>query len=64
MINYKDRTWCGSDCINTDCPRNMTPDEYDRAKVWWGSVPVPIAFADLSKDCPDYIAPTTPPALD
>ena len=66
MICYKDRAWCGSDCINRECPRNMTPEEYDRAKEWWSHDPenVPIAYMDFSVDCPDYIAPTTPPALD
>lgn len=57
MISYKDKAFCGSDCINTDCHRNMSPEEYERAQTWWGSVPVPIAWADFSVECADYLGP-------
>jgi len=54
MLCYKDMTFCSSDCINTDCYRNFTPD--DRNKVI--ALDLPVAWADYSKDCPDYTPPT------
>lgn len=57
MICYKDRTFCNSDCINTSCFRNFTDTERRGTRMWWSHDPdnVPIAMADFSKDCGDYI---------
>ena len=56
-MNYKDRTFCDSDCINTHCFRNFSDDERRGARMWWGHDPdnAPIAMADFSKDCEAYI---------
>lgn len=54
MICYKDKTFCASDCVNTECHRNWTQEKQDAAIAWWGSDKPPVAFSDLSKTCPDY----------
>lgn len=55
-ICYKDRTFCDSDCKNTDCFRNFTDDERRGARMWWHHDPdnAPIAFADFSETCEEY----------
>ena len=59
MICYKDRRWCIQKCANVVCERNMTPEEYERAVVWWTSFnyngEVPIDQSDL-KDTPGCVA--------
>lgn len=55
MISYKDQTWCASDCANTACFRNFTPDERARAIRWWGGEDFPMAQADFRATCDDYL---------
>lgn len=54
MICFRDRTFCNSDCRNTECPRHFGPDDKASAERWWGSDEAPVAWADFSKDCEDY----------
>jgi len=56
-MNYKDRTFCDSDCINTHCFRNFSDDERRAARMWWSHDPdnAPIAFTDFSKECEAYV---------
>ena len=55
MMCYKDMTFCRSDCTNTKCFRNFTDTIREDAIKWWGSEDAPIAFADFSSSCDDYI---------
>lgn len=55
MLCYKGMTFCKSDCTNTKCERNLTPDVVTSAEWWWGGVSPPIAIADFSGKCPEYI---------
>ena len=50
MLCYRDRTFCHSDCINTECRRYLPPTDEIRAK----ELELPIAWSDFSTDCPDY----------
>ena len=54
MICYKDITFCQSDCVNTECSRNLTADVEARARSWWGGEGAPIAVSDFSDDCEHY----------
>lgn len=54
MISYKDRSFCSSDCINTQCPRNYT-DEMEIHNTT--TVNLPVAFSDFSKGCDEYMSP-------
>jgi hypothetical protein len=60
MICFLDRSFCSSDCINSECKRCFTDDLRERAKTWWGDAPgeVSVAFADFKSGCPSYMAPT------
>lgn len=55
MICYRDMSFCMSDCNNTECPRNFTPEVQEAADKWWGKEGAPIAFMDFSKMCSSYI---------
>ena len=58
MLCFLDRTFCKSDCVNSDCFRFLSGDIKDRAKAWSesiGSDHTLIALSDFSGDCPDYI---------
>lgn len=57
MICYRDMTFCSSDCKNTSCSRNLTPDVTARARQWWGGDDTPIAVSDFSDDCEHYQPP-------
>ena len=64
MICYKDKTFCNSDCVNTDCYRNFTDEERANSIKWWEGFGEdlqdqgpPIAMADFSKDCDGYKKP-------
>jgi len=54
LMGYKDKTWCMSDCTNTDCFRNFTDKDREQAIKWWGNDTFPIAMRDYSKECEDY----------
>ena len=62
MICYRDRTWCGSDCVNAECSRNISTEVMATAKVWWQGFnskdPVPFATMDLRKGCDEYQPPS------
>lgn len=59
MMCYLDQTFCSSDCINTECFRNFSPEKREGAKRWWKDMPgsAPIAFSDFSKGCEEYVRP-------
>lgn len=56
MICYKDKTFCGSDCVNVGCHRYFSEEERENARKWWKHDPdnAPVAFSDFSKNCPGY----------
>ena len=58
MICFRDKTFCGSDCTNTDCGRYFGAAEEEAARRWWGGDGAPVAYANFSATCPDYSAPT------
>ena len=49
MITFRDKTFCYSDCVNTKCLRHKSyiPEDAD----------LPVSWADLSLECPDYKPP-------
>ncbi len=51
---YRDRTYCGADCANTQCDRKLTIEVHQAAEQWWGSPEAPIAVSDYSLTCPAY----------
>lgn len=55
MIGYKDMTFCSQECGNIDCHRNITEEVTRGGEAWWGGPDFPIAVADFSQGCPDYI---------
>lgn len=57
MITYMDRTYCRSDCTNTQCPRYASADVRAGAK----DTGLPIAWCDFSGECPAYVGPVEPP---
>lgn len=62
MIGYRDMTFCVGPCATTDCPRQFTPEDQERADRWWGGPGAPVAFADFRGNCPRYIAKAPPHA--
>lgn len=56
MICYRDKTFCGSDCVNRECGRNFTPEDAILAREWGGE-DAPVAYANFSAQCAEYIAP-------
>jgi hypothetical protein len=60
MICFKDKTFCASDCVNSDCWRYFGAKGEGEARRWWSKRPnetPPVAFADFSRDCPEYKKP-------
>jgi hypothetical protein len=57
MLCFRDMTFCGSDCANTECRRHFGEEEKDAAHIWWGSDGAPVAFSDFSDTCPGYRKP-------
>ena len=55
MICYRDMTFCEAKCGNLSCNSNFTDKVREEARKWWGGDDVPVAFADLSIGCRDYI---------
>lgn len=53
MICYRDMTFCDSDCSNLICPRFLSEEVKEGAKV----MELPIALSDFSLDCEDYRDP-------
>ena len=54
---YKDKTFCDSDCVNTQCHRNFSPQVSAEANTWaesFGLDYAPIALSDFSNDCGGY----------
>jgi hypothetical protein len=51
MICYRDQCYCASDCINRECFRYLS----DEVKARANEVGLPIATADFSQDCKDYL---------
>lgn len=60
MICYRDMTFCSSNCINTRCFRNFSPEQKEEAARWWKGLPgaAPIAMSDFSKGCEEYVHPS------
>ena len=57
---YKDKTFCKSDCVNTQCHRNFSPEVSAAADAWaesFGFDYAPIAMSDFSSDCDEYQKP-------
>lgn len=50
MICYKDRTYCKSDCVVTECYRYLSKEESIRAS----SLGLPLALSDFSVVCSAY----------
>jgi hypothetical protein len=50
---YKDKTFCSSDCVVSDCWRFLSDEDREGARKWWPHDPdnAPIALSDFSKDC-------------
>lgn len=57
MLCYRDMTFCSAKCATLDCRRNFTAKESAKARVWWGGMDAPVAFADFKTGCPDYREP-------
>lgn len=59
MICYKDMTFCSSDCTSTDCYRYFGVTHMQAARQWWSHDPdnAPIAWADFSGNCDEYMEP-------
>jgi len=55
MICYRDKTFCNSDCINTDCSRKLTTQVINDAEAWWGGANAPIAITNFATTCESYI---------
>lgn len=51
MICYRDQCYCTSDCINQTCVRYLS----DEVKARANEVGLPIATADFSQDCKNYL---------
>lgn len=51
MLCFKDMSFCQSDCINQTCVRHLSDEVKERAN----GVGLPIATADFSRDCKDYL---------
>lgn len=59
MMSYKDRTFCDSDCVNKSCYRYLGEYQREGARQWWSHDPdnAPIAWADFSGHCEEYMEP-------
>lgn len=59
---YKDRTFCKSDCVNTECSRRLSDEVLEGARKWWGHDPdnAPIALSDFHSGCEGYTKPEVP----
>lgn len=58
IMAYKDMTFCYSDCVNTKCYRNFSPEHRANAIKWWGDDTFPLAMsASYRVDCDEYKQP-------
>lgn len=62
MMCYRDRTYCGSDCINNKCDRFISQEVEDSSLAWTKTFKPDateglLAISDLSVDCEYYIKP-------
>lgn len=55
MICYRDMTFCFAPCATVECPRKLTEQVSCDAVLWWGKPGAPIAVANLSEGCPDFV---------
>lgn len=53
MLCYKDKTFCDSDCTNTECFRYYDSGVAEDAKNFG----LPVALSDYTKVCPYYLKP-------
>jgi len=53
MLCYRDQAWCHTDCVNTECFRNLTPEH--RAKAI--ELDLPVCYANFWFGCKSYVAP-------
>lgn len=58
IVSYKDMTFCYSDCVNTKCYRNFSPEHRANAIKWWGDDTFPLAMSESFRvGCDDYKQP-------
>jgi hypothetical protein len=60
MICYKDKTFCSSDCVNTQCFRYFSDEDRQGSHKWAEQLNLdfaPIAWSDYSDSCPLYKSP-------
>ena len=50
MICYRDRSYCQSDCTNTDCPRFISEAVVEGSE----KTGLPLAVSDFSETCEEY----------
>lgn len=55
MMSYRDTTFCAAFCATTECRRNYSDVVKAAAERWWGGPGAPVAFADFSDGCDDYV---------
>ena len=57
MLCYKDQTFCGQKCANTECHRNLSEAVMADARRWWEGCDgdPPIDIADLKTDSCGYL---------
>jgi hypothetical protein len=55
MMNFRDMTFCAADCLTLDCPRQFDERQKAAAQRWWGGPGAPVAFANMSNGCDDYL---------
>jgi hypothetical protein len=63
VSGFRDKSFCGSDCTDTSCDRNVTDEVKAAARRWWAGIRPdteapgwgpPMLMADYSSICPDY----------
>jgi hypothetical protein len=57
MLCFRDKTFCSSDCERVMCHRHFGPADQAAADRWWNGPGAPVAFADFSGRCSDYLPP-------
>ena len=55
ILNFRDISFCASDCKNTGCARQFDAKDEKAAAEWWGgNGDAPIALQDFSPGCAHY----------
>lgn len=55
VLNFRDMSFCASDCRTKQCARHFDELDSKAAKAWWGpDGDAPVAFQDFSPGCPQY----------